>query len=167
MSDISMDYGFGNETHVLGQVADARYTDIVTRTVSTNLAATARIGVAFPVTRDADDLMVKPVSAAGDVVTGVVVWSGYELEIQADGTAGFKPQHVLPVLYRGPIWVATSGAVTQGQLAYALTNGSGQFSASATGAASRPVGVFETSTTGAGDAILYVTPGLSAPAASA
>jgi len=169
MSDtpINLQYGYDTNTHVQGQIADSRYTDIVTRTVSTNLAAGSVIQPGYPVTRDADDDMVKVVTAATDVVTGIVRWSDAQVETYADGTRGYRVRDALPVVYRGPVWVTVSAAVTQGQLAYALINGSGNFAATpGAGTTSRPVGIFETSTTGAGDAILYVTPGLSAPAAA-
>lgn len=166
MVDLNLQYGYASDEHVQGQVADARYTDIVTRTVSTNLPATTYLQPGFPVCRDADDLMVKYPTAAGDVVTGIIRWSAMGLETLNDGTRGYRPAKVLPVLSRGPIWVETSTAVTQGQFAYALINGSGQFTSTAgAGTTTRPVGVFETSTTGAGSAIIYVTPGLVAPAA--
>lgn len=168
MSDLSLLYGYNNETHVQGQIADSRYTAIVTRTVSTNSAAGTIIQPGYPVTRDADDLMVKLPNAASDVVTGIVRWSDAQVETYADGTRGYRIRDAVPVVYVGPVWITVSGAVTQGQLAYALINGSGNFTATpGAGTTSRPVGIFETSTTGAGDAILYVTPGLSAPAAAA
>lgn len=64
----------------------------------------------------------------------------------------------------GPVWVHTTVAVNQGELAYALTDGSG-FTNVSTSAATRPVGIFDTSTTGAGGAIVNLKPATTAPAA--
>lgn len=151
-------YGFNNQPYAPGMVADARYTQTLSR------IAGAAINAGQAAVRDANDHKVKPVSAAVDVVIGVVRWEA--TWVAADGAT--NQVHAIgkdvSVVSEGPVWVAVPVAVTQGQLAYALTNGTG-FTNVATSAATRPVGIFDSSTTGAGMAILNVKPGTTAPAA--
>lgn len=151
-------YGLNPQPYAPGMVADARLTQTVSR------IASAAINAGQAAVRDGNDHKVKPVSAAGDVVIGVVRWEA--TWVAADGAT--NQVHAIgkdvSVVSEGPVWVAVPVAVTQGQLAYALTNGTG-FTNVATSAATRPVGIFDSSTTGAGIAILNVKPGTTAPAA--
>lgn len=151
-------YGLYPQPYAPGMVADARMTQTVSR------IASAAINAGQAAVRDANDHKVKPVSAAGDVVIGVVRWEA--TWVAADGAT--QQVHAVnkdvSVVTDGPVWVPVTVAVTQGQLAYALTNGTG-FTNVATAAATRPVGIFDTSTTGAGVAIVNLKPATTAPAA--
>lgn len=151
-------YSLSPQPYAPGMVADARLTKTVSR------IASAAINAGQAAVRDGSDHKVKPVSAAGDVVIGVVRWEA--TWVAADGAT--NQVHAIgkdvSVVSEGPVWVAVTVAVTQGQLAYALTNGAG-FTNVETSAATRPVGIFDSSTTGAGMAILNVKPGTTAPAA--
>lgn len=151
-------YGLTPQPYAPGMVADARLTQTVSR------IASAAINAGQAAVRDGNDHRVKPVSAAGDVVIGVVRWEA--TWVAADGAT--EQVHAInkdvSVVTDGPVWVPVTVAVTQGQLAYALTNGTG-FTNVATSAATRPVGIFDSSTTGAGVAILNLKPATTAPAA--
>ena len=151
-------YSLSPQPYAPGMVADARLTQTVSR------IASAAINAGQAAVRDGNDHRVKPVSAAGDVVIGVVRWEATWMV--ADGAT--QQVHAInkdvSVVTDGPVWVTVTGAVTQGQLAYALTSGAG-FTNVATSAATRPVGIFDTSTTGAGVAIVNLKPATTAPAA--
>ena len=151
-------YGLYPQPYAPGMVADARMTQTVSR------IASAAINAGQAAVRDANDHKVKPVSAADDVVIGVVRWEA--TWVAADGAT--QQVHAInkdvSVVTDGPVWVPVTLAVTQGQLAYALTNGTG-FTNVATAAATRPVGIFDTSTSGAGFAIVNLKPATTAPAA--
>lgn len=151
-------YSLSPQPYAPGMVADARLTQTVSR------IASAAINAGQAAVRDGNDHRVKPVSAAGDVVIGVVRWEA--TWVAADGAT--QQVHAInkdaSVVTDGPVWVPVTVAVTQGQLAYALTNGTG-FTNVATSAATRPVGIFDSSTTGAGVAIINLKPATTAPAA--
>ena len=151
-------YGLYPQPYAPGMVADARLTQTVSR------IASAAINAGQAAVRDGNDHRVKPVSAAGDVVIGVVRWEA--TWVVADGAT--QQVHAInkdvSVVIDGPVYVSVPVAVTQGQLAYALTNGTG-FTNVATAAATRPVGIFDSSTTGAGVAIVNLKPATTAPAA--
>lgn len=152
-------YSLTPQPYAPGMVADARMTQTVSR------IASAAIKAGQAAVRDNNDHKVKPVSAAGDVVIGVVRWEA--TWVAADGAT--EQTHAIgkdvSVVTDGPVWVPVTVAVTQGQLAYALTNGTG-FTNVSTSAATRPVGIFDTSTTGAGVAIVNLKPATTAPAAA-
>jgi hypothetical protein len=151
-------YSLSPQPYAPGMVADARLTQTVSR------IASAAINAGQAAVRDGNDHKVKPVSAAGDVVIGVVRW---EATWVADDGATQQVHAInkdVSVVTDGPVWVTVPVAVTQGQLAYALTDGTG-FTNVATAAATRPVGIFDTSTTGAGVAIVNLKPATTAPAA--
>ena len=151
-------YGLNPQPYSPGMVADARLTQTVSR------IASAAINAGQAAVRDGNDHRVKPVSAAGDVVIGVVRWEA--TWVAADGAT--QQVHAInkdvSVVTDGPVYVSVPVSVTQGQLAYALTDGTG-FTNVATAAATRPVGIFDTSTTGAGVAIVNLKPATTAPAA--
>ena len=151
-------YGLNPQPYAPGMVADARLTQTVSR------IASAAINAGQAAVRDNNDHKVKPVSAAGDVVIGVVRWEA--TWVAADGAT--EQTHAIgkdvSVVTDGPVWVNVKAAVKQGDLAYALTDGTG-FTNVATAAATRPVGIFDTSTTGAGVAIVNLKPATTAPAA--
>lgn len=153
-------YSLTPQPYAPGMVADARLTQTVSR------IASAAIKAGQAAVRDANDHKVKPVSAADDVVIGVVRWEA--TWVAADGAT--EQTHAIgkdvSVVTDGPVWVTVPVAVTQGQLAYALTSGAG-FTNVATSAATRPVGIFDTSTSGAGVAIVNLKPATTAPAAAA
>lgn len=148
---INNTYSLTPQPYAPGMVADARMTQTVSR------IASAAINAGQAAVRDNNDHKVKPVSAAGDVVIGVVRWEA--TWVAADGAT--EQTHAIgkdvSVVTDGPVWVTVTGAVTQGDLAYALTNGTG-FTNVSTSAATRPVGIFDTSTTGAGVAIVNLKP---------
>lgn len=151
-------YGLNPQPYSPGMVADARLTQTVSR------IASSAINAGQAAVRDGNDHKVKPVSAAGDVVIGVVRW---EATWAADDGATQQVHAInkdVSVVTDGPVYVSVPVAVTQGQLAYALTNGTG-FTNVANAAATRPVGIFDSSTTGAGVAILNLKPATTAPAA--
>lgn len=151
-------YSLTPQPYAPGMVADARMTQTVSR------IASAAINAGQAAVRDNNDHKVKPVSAAGDVVIGVVRWEA--TWVAADGAT--EQTHAIgkdvSVVTDGPVWVTVKAAVNQGDLAYALTDGTG-FTNVATAAATRPVGIFDTSTTGAGVAIVNLKPATTAPAA--
>ena len=151
-------YSLTPQPYAPGMVADARLTQTVSRIAS----ATIKAGQAA--VRDNNDHKVKPVSAAGDVVIGVVRWEA--TWVAADGAT--EQTHAIgkdvSVVTDGPVWVTVKAAVNQGELAYALTDGTG-FTNVSTSAATRPVGIFDTSTSGAGVAIVNLKPATTAPAA--
>lgn len=144
-------YSLTPQPYAPGMVADARLTQTVSR------IASAAIKAGQAAVRDANDHKVKPVSTANDVVIGVVRWEA--TWVAADGAT--EQTHAIgkdvSVVTDGPVWVPVTVAVTQGQLAYALTDGTG-FTNVATSVATRPVGIFDTSTTGAGVAIVNLKP---------
>lgn len=152
-------YSLTPQPYAPGMVADARLTQTVSR------IASAAIKAGQAAVRDANDHKVKPVSAADDVVIGVVRWEA--TWVAADGAT--EQTHAIgkdvSVVTDGPVWVHATVAVKQGDLAYALTNGTG-FTNVSTSAATRPVGIFDTSTTGAGVAIVNLKPATT-PAAAA
>lgn len=152
-------YSLTPQPYSPGMVADARLTQTVSRIASADIKA----GQAA--VRDNNDHKVKPVSAAGDVVIGVVRWEA--TWVSADGAT--EQTHAIgkdvSVVTDGPVWVTVKAAVNQGELAYALTDGTG-FTNVAASAATRPVGIFDTSTTGAGVAIVNLKPATTAPAAA-
>ena len=155
---LNTDYSLNPQPYAPGMVADARYTQTVSR------VANVAINAGQAAVRDANDHRVKPVSAAGDIVQGVVRWEAtWPL---ADGATNqvHAVNKDVSIVTDGPVWVPVTVAVTQDQFAYALTNGTG-FTNVATAAATRPVGIFNTSTTGAGMAIVNLIPGMTAPAA--
>lgn len=151
-------YSLTPQPYATGMVADARMTQTVSR------IASAAINAGQAAVRDNNDHKVKPVSAAGDVVIGVVRWEA--TWVAADGAT--EQVHAIgkdvSVVTDGPVWVTVKAAVNQGDLAYALTDGTG-FTNVATSAATRPVGIFDTSTTGAGVAIVNLKPATTASAA--
>lgn len=152
-------YSLTPQPYSPGMVADARMTQTVSR------IASAAIKAGQAAVRDNNDHKVKPVSAAGDVVIGVVRWEA--TWVAADGAT--EQVHAIgkdvSVVTDGPVWVTVKAAVNQGELAYALIDGTG-FTNVATSAATRPVGIFDTSTTGAGAAIVNLKPATTAPAAA-
>lgn len=152
-------YSLTPQPYAPGMVADARMTQTVSR------IASAAINAGQAAVRDDNDHKVKPVSAASDVVIGVVRWEA--TWVAADGAT--EQVHAIgkdvSVVTDGPVWVTVKAAVNQGDLAYALTDGTG-FTNVATSAATRPVGIFDTSTTGAGAAIVNLKPATTAPAAA-
>ena len=152
-------YSLTPQPYAPGMVADARMTQTVSR------IASAAIKAGQAAVRDNNDHKVKPVSAAGDVVIGVVRWEA--TWVAADGAT--EQTHAIgkdvSVVTDGPVWVTVKAAVNQGELAYALTDGTG-FTNVAASAATRPVGIFDTSTTGAGVAIVNLKPATTAPAAA-
>lgn len=152
-------YSLTPQPYAPGMVADARLTQTVSR------IASAAINAGQAAVRDNNDHKVKPVSAAGDVVIGVVRWEA--TWVAADGAT--EQTHAIgkdvSVVTDGPVWVTVKAAVNQGELAYALTDGTG-FTNVAASAATRPVGIFDTSTTGAGVAIVNLKPATTAPAAA-
>lgn len=156
---INNTYSLTPQPYTPGMVADARLTQTVSR------IASAAINAGQAAVRDNNDHKVKPVSAAGDVVIGVVRWEA--TWVAADGAT--EQVHAIgkdvSVVTDGPVWVTVKAAVNQGDLAYALTDGTG-FTNVATSAATRPVGIFDTSTTGAGVAIVNLKPATTAPAAA-
>ena len=152
-------YSLPPQPYAPGMVADARMTQTVSR------IASAAIKAGQAAVRDNNDHKVKPVSAASDVVIGVVRWEA--TWVAADGAT--EQTHAIgkdvSVVTDGPVWVTVKAAVNQGELAYALTDGTG-FTNVAASAATRPVGTFDTSTTGAGVAIVNLKPATTAPAAA-
>lgn len=152
-------YSLTPQPYAPGMVADARLTQTVSR------IASAAINAGQAAVRDNNDHKVKPVSAAGDVVIGVVRWEA--TWVAADGAT--EQTHAIgkdvSVVTDGPVWVTVKAAVNQGELAYALTDGTG-FTNVATSAATRPVGIFDTSTTGAGVAIVNLKPATTAAPAA-
>lgn len=144
-------YSLTPQPYSPGMVADARMTQTVSR------IASAAIKAGQAAVRDNNDHKVKPVSAASDVVIGVVRWEA--TWVVADGAT--EQTHAIgkdvSVVTDGPVWVTVKAAVNQGELAYALTDGTG-FTNVAASAATRPVGIFDTSTTGAGVAIVNLKP---------
>ena len=152
-------YSLTPQPYAPGMVADARMTQTVSR------IASAAIKAGQAAVRDNNDHKVKPVSAASDVVIGVVRWEA--TWVAADGAT--EQTHAIgkdvSVVTDGPVWVTVKAAVNQGELAYALTDGTG-FTNVAASAATRPVGIFDTSTTGAGVAIVNLKPATTAPAAA-
>lgn len=151
-------YSLTPQPYAPGMVADARMTQTVSR------IASAAINAGQAAVRDDNDHKVKPVSAANDVVIGVVRWES--TWVAADGAT--EQTHAVgkdvSVVTDGPVWVHATVAVKQGDLAYALIDGTG-FTNVAASAATRPVGIFDTSTTGAGVAIVNLKPATTAPAA--
>lgn len=151
-------YSLTPQPYSPGMVADAR----LTQTVSSIASAAIKAGQAA--VRDNNDHKVKPVSAASDVVIGVVRWEA--TWVAADGAT--EQTHAIgkdvSVVTDGPVWVTVKAAVNQGELAYALTDSTG-FTNVSTSAATRPVGIFDTSTSGAGVAIVNLKPATTAPAA--
>lgn len=151
-------YSLTPQPYAPGMVADARMTQTVSR------IASAAINAGQAAVRDNNDHKVKPVSAASDVVIGVVRWEA--TWVATDGAT--EQTHAIDkdvsVVTDGPVWVTVKAAVNQGELAYALTDGTG-FTNVKTSAATRPVGIFDTSTTGAGVAIVNLKPATTAPAA--
>lgn len=151
-------YSLTPQPYSPGMVADARLTQTVSR------IASAAIKAGQAAVRDNNDHKVKPVSAARDVVIGVVRWEA--TWVAADGAT--EQTHAIgkdvSVVTDGPVLVPVTVAVNQGELAYALTNGTG-FTNVSTSAATRPVGIFDTSTSGAGVAIVNLKPATTAPAA--
>lgn len=152
-------YSLTPQPYSPGMVADARLTQTVSR------IASAAINAGQAAVRDNNDHKVKPVSAAGDVVIGVVRWEA--TWVAADGAT--EQTHAIgkdvSVVTDGPVWVTVKAAVNQGELAYALTDGTG-FTNVSTSAATRPVGIFDTSTTGAGVAIVNLKPATTAAPAA-
>ena len=152
-------YSLTPQPYSPGMVADARLTQTVSR------IASAAIKAGQAAVRDNHDHKVKPVSTAEDVVIGVVRWEA--TWVAADGAT--EQVHAIgkdvSVVTDGPVWVTVKAAVNQGELAYALTDGTG-FTNVAASAATRPVGIFDTSTTGAGVAIVNLKPATTAPAAA-
>lgn len=144
-------YSLTPQPYSPGMVADARLTQTVSR------IASAAIKAGQAAVRDANDHKVKPVSASGDVVIGVVRWEA--TWVAADGAT--EQTHAIgkdvSVVTDGPVWVTVKAAVNQGEMAYALTDGTG-FTNVPTSAATRPVGIFDTSTSGEGVAIVNLKP---------
>lgn len=151
-------YSLSPQPYAPGMVADARLTQTVSR------IASAAINAGQAAVRDASDHKVKPVSAAGDVVIGVVRWEATWVAVDGATQQVHAINKDVSVVTDGPVYVSVPVSVTQGQLAYALIDGTG-FTNVATAAATRPVGIFDTSTTGAGVAIVNLKPATTAPAA--
>lgn len=157
---INDNYGLNPQPYEPGMIADARYT----QTLSRKASASIKNGQAA--VRDGSDHKVKPVSAAGDVVQGVVRWEATWMNASDSET---EQVHAVgddaSIVSSGPVNVHVTVAVTQDQFAYALINGTGFTNVTGATVASRPVGIFGSSTTGAGTAILNVIPGMTAPTA--
>lgn len=157
--ELNKTYSLTPQPYAPGMVADARMTQTVSR------IASAAINAGQAAVRDNNDHKVKPVSAADDVVIGVVRWEA--TWVAADGAT--EQVHAIgkdvSVVTDGPVWVNVKVAVKQGELAYALIDGSG-FTNVATSAATRPVGIFDTSTSGAGVAIVNLKPATTAAPAA-
>lgn len=157
---INTTYGLTPQPYEPGMVADARYTQTVSKMADASLSN----GQAA-VLSGAANHKVKVIAAAADVVVGIVRWEATWMN-SADAltTQVHATGDDVSLVTDGPVWVQATVAVKKGDFAYAMVNGSG-FTNVATAASTRPVGIFDTQTVGAGRAILMVIPGMTAPAA--
>ena len=98
-------YSLTPQPYAPGMVADARMTQTVSR------IASAAIKAGQAAVRDNNDHKVKPVSAADDVVIGVVRWEA--TWVAADGAT--EQTHAIgkdvSVVTDGPVWVHATVAV--------------------------------------------------------
>lgn len=148
MADTNLEYGLESAVGCPGQVADSRITH-----TGTGIAA-AEILPGRAVLWDGS------VSAdAADIVRGVS--RGDTSLPQTDaGVVSYAAGKAVPLVQFGPLWVEAGEAVAAGDLAYAvITAGATQGTFKKTQGAdttTAPVGYFETATTGAGLAVLFV-----------
>lgn len=146
MSTFNLRYDIESPTHLVGQVADSR----LTQTITTVAAGTVAFGQ--PVGYD-NQLLDSDAPMKG------VARLDITLEQTDAGVVNYVSGDSMPLVMSGPIWVTTDSAVAAGAAAY-VTVATGLFTATASGATTtNAVGFFETATTGAGDAVLYVQRG--------
>lgn len=135
-----------------GMLADSMFTD------KNSFAAEGVVGFGLALVSGTDPVnQVKIPTASGQVFMGISIASLTTVQ-DATGNGGYKDTATVSVLRRGRIWVAVTGAVTANLPAYFVYSGAdaGKFSNSNTGAQIVPTGVWRTSTTGAGIALLEI-----------
>lgn len=103
-----------------------------------------------------DDRQVVQAAAGTDKFVGISVFS-QQLNVQdiATGAVSYKEKEQLPVMSKGRVWVKSAVAVNYGEDAYALPDGSGQFTNTGnTGANLTLYAKFRGSTTGADQLVI-------------
>lgn len=157
---IANNYGLLPSELQPGTPTDARLTQTISRRVG-SAVSTPLIPGQFVKPRDAanaNDLMVVATSAAGDIADGVVRFEDTKMPY-SDGNWGYRANDAVSVVTSGPVLVKCTGAVTRGAKAYAALDGL-SVQAATTGALTRPVGIFETSSAGTGNCIVLLIPGM-------
>jgi len=137
------DYGLDGPIALAGMVADSRLTHTVTCVAGEAIAFGQPVGWDDEVL-DSD----APMRGVARLQTSLP---------QTDaGVVAYAAGDAVPLVSFGPVWVNTAGAVTAGADAYVVT-ATGLFTATAgAGTTTAPVGYFESTTTGAGLAVLFV-----------
>ena len=147
MSTFNLRYDLEQPTNLLGMVADSRVTHTVTGKAAEAIAPGQPIGY--------DGLIA---AAVGTPLKGVARLQT-SLEQTDAGLVQYAIGDDVPLVSFGPVWVAASKAVAAGAYAYAIISGGdkGKFTDTSAGTTTTaPVGWFETTTTGAANAVLFV-----------
>jgi hypothetical protein len=147
MSTFNLRYDLEQPTNLLGMVADSRVTHTVTGKAAEVIAPGQPIGY--------DGLIA---AAVGTPLKGVARLQT-SLEQTDAGLVQYAIGDDVPLVSFGPVWVAASKAVAAGAYAYAIISGGdkGKFTDTSAGTTTTaPVGWFETTTTGAANAVLFV-----------
>ena len=151
MADFNLNYGLEADGLQVGVVADSRFTHTVTA------VADAATPAGRPVGYEGAEL-----SAISSPMKGVSRHSAAMVQTDA-GVVEYKAGAAIPLVSFGPVIVEVEAAVNAGDAAYAIISGAdkGKFSKT-TGATTTTaaVGYFETTTTGAGTATLFVQRGV-------
>lgn len=147
MSTFNLRYDLEQPASLLGMVADSRVTHTVTGKAAEAIRAGQPVGY--------DGLLP---AAVGTPLKGVARLQT-SLEQTDAGLVQYAIGDDVPLVSFGPVWVQASKAVAAGALAYAIISGGdkGKFTDTAAGTTTTaPVGWFETTTTGAANAVLFV-----------
>lgn len=147
MSTFNLRYDLEQPTNLLGLVADSRVTHIVTGKAAEAIAPGQPVGY--------DGLL----PAAVDTPLKGVARLQTSLEQTDAGLVQYAIGDDVPLVSFGPVWVAAAKAVAAGALAYAVISGGdkGKFTDTAGATTTTaPVGWFESTTTGAANAVLFV-----------
>jgi hypothetical protein len=151
MSTFNLRYDLESPTNLLGLVADSRFTHTVTGKAAEVIAPGQPVGY--------NGLLP---SAVGSVMKGVARLQT-SLEQTDAGVVRYAINADVPLVSFGPVWVQASKAVVAGAPAYAIISGrdKGSFTDTSDGTTTTaPVGFFETTTTGAANAVLFVQRGV-------
>lgn len=147
MSTFNLRYDLEQPTNLLGLVADSRVTHTVTGKAAEVIRAGQPVGY--------DGLLP---AAVGTPLKGVARLQT-SLEQTDAGLVQYAIGDDVPLVSFGPVWVAASKAVAAGAFAYAIISGGdkGKFTdTAAVTTTTAPVGWFESTTTGAANAVLFV-----------
>jgi hypothetical protein len=148
MATFNLRYDLEQPTNLPGMVADSRVTHTVTGKAAEAIAPGQPVGY--------DGLIA---AAVGTPLKGVARLQT-SLEQTDAGLVQYAIGDDVPLVSFGPVWVQASKAVAAGAYAYAIISGGnkGKFTDTSAGTTTNaPVGWFESTTTGAANAVLFVS----------